>query len=416
MPWRSITAGRGAKRFFLALLLAIAVAPALRADEAESLSIFRRRIAPILAAKNPSSCSECHLSGVDLKNYIGANQEETFAGLRDAGLIDVNNPAKSKILKFIARKPERPSLVSDKVRQQELEAFRAWIAAAVRDPKLAALKTTDAKLGPQVPEEVIRHARRDRVLQSFLDNIWSEAGRCAACHSPDRNQKQVAEHGEHISWIKLGDPQATLAHLLEYELIDLESPAKSLLLAKPTNQVKHGGGVKMTVGDRTYKQFRAFIEDYAASAQGKYRSAAELPQPGREVSAVTDVWFKLTDVPEKYDQMVLQVDLYRWDADAKSWSRERWATGDRQVFGKGKLWQQHLSVTAPRDSARAADIRKAARLLPGKYLIKIYVDQENKLARQYPAELGEQELVAQIEVASDWPEGYGSMTAAQFPQ
>jgi hypothetical protein len=86
------------------------------------------------------------------------------------------------------------------------------------------------------------------------------------------------------------------------------------------------------------------------------------------------------------------------------------------VFGKGKLWQQHLSVTAPRDSARAADIRKAARLLPGKYLIKIYVDQENKLARQYPAELGEQELVAQIEVASDWPEGYGSMIAAQFPR
>src|SRR5688500_1605698 len=97
---------------------------------ADSLNLFRRRITPILAAKNPSSCSECHLAGVDLKNYIGATQEETFAALRDGGLIDTKNPDDSKLLKFIARKPEKPSLVSEEVRNQEYEAFRAWIAAA----------------------------------------------------------------------------------------------------------------------------------------------------------------------------------------------------------------------------------------------------------------------------------------------
>jgi hypothetical protein len=209
---------------------------AARAADDAALAIFQKRIVPILQAQRPSSCSECHLSGVDLKDYIRPTQPETFAALRDGGLIDVKNPAKSKLLQFIDRKPEKPSLVTEKIRTEESAAFRAWIEAAVKDPTLAAAKTTDPAIGPQLPAEVIRHARQDHVLQSFLDNVWAEAGRCAACHSPDRNAKQVQKHGEHISWIKLRDPQATLAHLLENELIDLKEPEKSLLLLKPAQQ------------------------------------------------------------------------------------------------------------------------------------------------------------------------------------
>ena len=395
---------------FLALLLSAVPAPA--ADSA--LDLFRQRITPILQAKDPSSCSECHLSGVDLKDYIGKTQEETFASLRDAGLVDMKKPAESKLLTFIARKPEKTSLVSDKARQQEYEAFKAWIVAAVKDPKLTAAKTGDAKLGPSVPDEVIRHARKDQVLASFLDNVWSEVGRCAACHSPDRNQKQVKEHGAKVSWIKLRDPQGTLDNLLTTGIIDAESPEQSLLLLKPTNQVKHGGGVKLVVGDRTYKQFRAFIEDYAASSAGIYRGAKDLPKQRSDASNVTDIWFKLEGVPAKYDQQLLQVDLHRWDEKTKNWSQDRWATGDRQVFGKGQLWQQHLSVTAPRDSTRAKENVDKPALPPGKYLAKIYIDQTGKLQKDYQSELGPSEFVGQVEIDSRWPAGYGAMTIARY--
>ncbi len=394
-----------------AFLLSTTPAPA--ADSA--LDLFRQRITPIMQAKNPSSCSECHLSGVDLKDYIGKTQEETFASLRDAGLVDVKKPAESKLLAFIARKPEKTSLLSDKVRQQEYEAFKAWIVAAAKDPKLAAAKTGDAKLGPSVDEEVIRHARKDQVLASFLDNVWSEVGRCAACHSPDRNQEQVKKHGAKVNWIKLRDPQGTLDNLLTTGIIDADAPEQSLLLMKPTNQVKHGGGVKLVVGDRTYKQFRAFIEDYAASSAGKYKTAKDLPKERAETSNVTDIWFKLEGVPEKYDQKLLQVDLHRWDETTKSWSKDRWATGDRQVFGKGQLWQQHLSVTAPRDSSRAKEISDKPTLPAGKYLSKIYIDQAGKLQKDYQAELGSSEFVGQVEIDTRWPAGYGSMTIARYP-
>ena len=382
-----------------------------RATNGTALAVFEKRILPIFQAAKPSSCTECHLSGVELADYIQPSQEKTFASLVSVGLIDVEKPDDSKILRFISRRPEEPNLITDEVRSQEFAAFQSWIRAAVRDPDLLAAKSSES-IGPQIPDDVIRHARTDRVLASFIENVWTEVGRCAACHSPDQNQKQVKEHGEQVSWITLNDPQATLNHMVDAGIINSDEPLESMLLTKPTMQVEHGGGQKMVVGDRTYKQFRRFIDDYASVVNAKYTTAGALPEESDEVSLVTDIWFKLTDVPAKYDKMLLQADLYRWSGDG--WSEYRIASSDRLVFGKGKLWQHSLSFTAPRGSDWA-DEMKSKRLPAGKYLVKLYIDQTGKLQKDFRAELGEDELVGQVEVESQWPAGYGRMTVVEFP-
>ncbi len=403
----------------LVRFLAVAVSMGLMCEalaESKSLDVFTRRILPIMNSAKPSSCAECHLSGVDLKDYIRADQAETFAALVKGGMIDTKQPQKSKLLEFISRTPAKPSIVSADVRKEELAAFTAWIEEAVRDPELLKAKAGSESLGPKLPVEVVRHARHDRVLASFIDNVWVEATRCAACHSPQFNKEQVKKHGEQVSWMTPDDPAATLKHLVEAGLIDTEEPTKSLLLQKPTMQVKHGGGIKMVVGDRSYKQFRKFLEDYAAMSAGKYQTAKELPKADDEVSRIGEAWFKLTDVPESFDKQLLQIDLYRQDTRSKSgWSKDRWATSDRQVFGKGKLWQHSLSITAPRDSARAKELLAKPTLPPGKYLVRIYVDRASRLEQDWQSELGERDFVGQIEVDSRWPVGYGSMTTAKFP-
>lgn len=376
------------------------------------MAIFEKRIQPILQADKPSSCAECHLSGVDLKDFIRPTQQATFASLVAGGMIDVQQPEESKLLKFIERQPEKPSLVSEKVRREEAAAFRAWIAAAVKDSKLLAAAKRGGENPLKVPPEVIRHARKDRVLTSFMENVWVEAGRCAACHSSDRNQEQVKKHGQKVNWMKPGDPQATLDYLLEAGLIDVEEPESSLILLKPLEKVKHGGGQKMVTGDRSYKQFRRFLDDYAASAKGEYKAVSDLPEPDSEVGVMTEIWFKLTEVPAKYDRQLLQVDLYRWVG--KGWSKHRVATSDRAVFGKGQLWQHSLALVAPRGSVWAKAI-KQEKLPPGKYLARIYVDQTGKLAKDDTAALDKTDLVAEIELTSQWPVGYGQMTAAEFP-
>ena len=183
---------------------------ALGADAtADAQTVFERRILPIFKSPNPSSCTECHLAGVDLKNYILPSHEKTFLSLRDQGLIDVENPADSKILRLIAMgggTNQGAALISAKVREAELAAFADWIQASARDPKLR----TAAKLPvvevakPSRPVEVIRHARTDRLLASFEENIWSHRFRCSGCHSTkgSENAKLVEKHGEQVSWMK----------------------------------------------------------------------------------------------------------------------------------------------------------------------------------------------------------------------
>jgi hypothetical protein len=103
----------------------------METDDVSSAAVFERRILPIFQSQRPSSCVECHLSGVDLKDYLRPTQAETFAALLAAGMIDTDRPDDSKILRFIDRRPEDGNLVIERVRQQELEAFRDWMC--VRD-------------------------------------------------------------------------------------------------------------------------------------------------------------------------------------------------------------------------------------------------------------------------------------------
>ena len=54
---------------------------ACRADT--PAEVFEKRISPIFKSPNPSSCVQCHLAGVDLKDYILPDAEQTFRSLRD---------------------------------------------------------------------------------------------------------------------------------------------------------------------------------------------------------------------------------------------------------------------------------------------------------------------------------------------
>src|SRR5688572_27628360 len=77
----------------------------LAADDAiarsEALALFEQRLMPIFRSPQPSSCIQCHLASVDLKNYILPSPEKSFVSLRVQGLIDRNSPEQSKMLTLI---------------------------------------------------------------------------------------------------------------------------------------------------------------------------------------------------------------------------------------------------------------------------------------------------------------------------
>jgi hypothetical protein len=387
-----------------------------RADE--PAKVFEERIAPIFKSPDPSSCARCHLAAVDLKDYILPSAKDSFLALRDQGLIDLDKPENSKILRLINRgadDPKAAGLVSAKQQKAEYEAFAAWIKACAADPALRnAPRPEKAPALAVKPAEVVRHSRKDRVLESFESNVWSMRFRCMNCHTEGtpQNDKLVKEHGPRVAWFKKGGPEATMDYLLASKLIDTEHPEKSLLLLKPLNELKHGGGVKFVVGDQGYKAFRSWIEDVATMRAGKYVRPADLP--AKETSTKqfgTDIWLKLDKTPEAWADKLLQVDVYAWDAKAGAWEKEPVATSDRTVWGGGKLWQHTLTLLAAPGSDRAKAWAGGKAALPaGKYLVKVYVDSADKARKDWKATPGLNEYVGQAEFQSRWPEGYTAMT------
>jgi hypothetical protein len=395
-----------------AVLAAAALLPRARADD--PAKVFEQRLLPIFKSPNPSSCVQCLLAAVDLKDYILPSSRDTFLALRDQGLIDLERPDDSRILKLIGRGKDDPGakLIPAGTRDAEYAAFSAWIKACADDPQLRAAKAKAPALAVK-PVEVVRHARADRVAESFASNVWSMRFRCMNCHTEGTPQcdKLVKEHGDRVAWFKKGGPEATMAYLLRSNLIDTANPENSLLLRKPLGAVKHGGGIKFVKGDQGYRAFRGWIEDAGAIRTGKYAKKDDLPPDAGPRQFGSEAWLKIANTPPEWGDKLLQADVYSWDAKAGKWEGSPVATSDRVVWGKGKLWQHTLTLLAAPGSERAKAWAAGKAALPaGKYLVKVYVDQAGRAAADWRATLGPAEYVGAVEVQSRWPEGYQAMT------
>lgn len=444
----------------VAILVFAAAVSATLAEENPASSpspseLFDQRILPIFRSPQPSSCVQCHLAAVDLKNYILPSQEKTFVSLRDQGLIDLDQPEESKILTLIRMGEQDVDdgarLIHAKMRQAEYEAFAAWIRASCSDPKMRALPVlSDAeRAGPKRPDEVIRHARRSRVVDSFARNVWSQRMRCFPCHTPHEIDPENPKHqaavktmqkfaqelpAETVERLRIfkETPQATLQYLIERSrqtgagqlpLINLEQPARSLIVLKPTSKlpekredgtfaepssvepVSHLGGLKMHPDDPSYKSFVAWIQDYARVVGDGYASVADLP---------ADNWYaskqvlKLTQAPDAWAEGTpVQLVLHSWNEPDAKWSTEPVAFTQGTVTPmrvvNGALFLLSRGTSAPAEALDPENV-----LLPGgRYLVKVYVDTQHRLATDPALLLGNEDLCGEVVLDKPrWREGF----------
>ena len=408
--------------------------------KAAAMQVFEDRIMPIFKSEKPSSCVQCHLSSVDLKDYILPSHTQTFVALRENGLIDVDDPGKSKILKLIRMGTKDPDPKATRIharqRNAEYEAFAAWIEACCSDPELRELQVAKVALaGPKKPLEVVRHTRRSRLVNSFARNIYSQRMRCFPCHTPGeldpnnpKHQQPIRKHAEMVE--KYGDrinifqktPEATLDRLIassrrripgRLPLINVDNPTQSLLVLKPTAKlppkaddgqfekpsskipVSHMGGLKMHVNDQSYKGFVAWIEDYARVTAGTYTDVADLP---------ADNWIptqrilRMTNVPDDWPTLsVVQLFIHR--PDDSGWDPK--PVG----FVQGLVTPRHM-LNGPFVRFREDSPQDTPGLRPGRYLVRVYRDTDGKIAEDPAALLNDGHSSGEVVINAKWRIGF----------
>ena len=403
-------------------LFGLCIVPCVSGEEPTPESVFETRLKPIFDSPNPSSCVQCHLSSVDLKDYILPSSRDTFIALREQGLIDTQRPRESKILHLIAMGDADPDRLSrrihEKNRNAEYEAFSRWIEVCCNDSALmsAELTLSIPKAGPSHPDEVIRHTRKDRVIDSFVRNIWSQRMRCFPCHTPaelDRNnplhKKPIQRHRDFVKQygarmnIFKGTAEETMRSLIgssrkqrdnRLPLINLAEPENSLLILKPTAKVptkdddgkmrapsseipiSHMGGIKMHRGDQSYKAWLHWLTDYAASVSGDYASTDSLPD---------DNWFptehviRIKAIPEAWPNLAtVQVFVHRWDDERDCWEEAPIAFTQSLVTPR-KMVNGSLFVIAKPEQRETLNPAGVS-IDPGRVQLRVYLDRDGRLA------------------------------------
>jgi hypothetical protein len=381
--------------------------------------IYQRRILPLLRSPEASSCSDCHLQGIDLKQFLHSDPQRTFVELRARGWIDVENPEKSKLLEFISKQPEDSSEIQSKVRNAEFDSMKAWLVAAASDPDMLAVPV--AKLDDLgFDRELVQHSRVDQVTERFVVAIWSQLERCANCHSPDRNEKHRDKHGESMSWIVPRSPSKTLEQLLEKKLIDMNAPEKSSLRLKAIGEDSHGGGIKFPEDGKTDAIWLAFLHDLAKTRKAEYRSAIELPEPLKPYGWRSGLHLRIVNVPSEWNGRLLQVTLHRQRADG-SFTEAPSAWAESRVSAERRSWGNSLSLLsvsgeAGQEQPRTTNLIEQTEILAeGVYEARMVSSQMPEMVRQDSEKTPVvMPVVRRFEIKAPWPLGHSSAKEIDF--
>jgi hypothetical protein len=247
--------------------------------------LFAKRIEPLLLEDRPSSCSQCHLAGIDLAAFMRDDPCESLACLKKQKLVNFDHPKQSLILSWIERAEPSSSLVTVEVIDEEYEGFLEWIefGASCSEQVCKDVKcTTPDEAAPcltREPDEAKTEAIAKRPLDCsdlelerlFRDTVYGVRGRCSPCHV-DVSAPKI--EGSPPGWISTDGTcnTASLKTMREVErlgYLNVDEPDQSLLLLKPLAEdeggVEHGGGDKFHgTDDPGWINLNTFVERYAA--------------------------------------------------------------------------------------------------------------------------------------------------------
>jgi hypothetical protein len=258
----------------------------------DALDLYQARIAPLLTAEQPSTCNQCHLSGIDLGIYTQADPCATMACMVEQGIVDLDDPEASLVLTWIVRAEDQgdgpnSDLITQDVIDAEHDAMLQWIeynagcGADVCAPVENPCGGTTAAKCERPPSGIMEPPREfddpgdcsEHTLEAaFSELVYPWRGRCTPCHTdawdgpPEDAPRWMNEDGCELGSL------LTMRRVVDTGLVDAANPSASLLLLKPLavadGGVEHGGHDKFAdTTDPAYIDFLRWIERWAACQQ-----------------------------------------------------------------------------------------------------------------------------------------------------
>ncbi len=251
---------------------------------------YDRYIEPLLTDAHPSSCNECHLSGVDLGMFIQDEPCGSMACLVEMGWVDLEDPETSQVLDFILQGEPNSSLITAEVVLREYDGFLEWIlwSAECQDTVCGVLEDPCGLStgGSELPEGVatpLGDCDEDTLVQSFKEKVFDWHGRCKSCHVVGGVSREEWPGTTFFEWTddETQSARNTMYNLIGLGTINAEDPANSTLITKPLAEglevttaagtslgIAHGGGDKFYLdtngefNDPTYDDYLEWILEY----------------------------------------------------------------------------------------------------------------------------------------------------------
>jgi hypothetical protein len=265
-------------------------APVCSPDAA--VDLYQRKIEPVLKDDHPTSCNQCHLSGIDLSLFVRDTPCQTMACLKQLALVDFERPEQSKVLTWIKRAKPESTLITADVIDKEYQGFLEWIRYSASCGQ-SLCESFDDPCGEERPDAAQKcdllgttpgfsdpgDCGELTLEQLFAQDIFAWRERCFPCHFTSDHFVAAPKWIDDVEPVNqdpaLACPTGSLEsmrNVLARGFVDLELPSQSLLLLKPLSTegggVVHGGGAKFDgPSDPSYQSFLAWITRYAACTE-----------------------------------------------------------------------------------------------------------------------------------------------------
>ena len=297
------------------------------------LALYKKRIEPLVNGTKPSSCNQCHLSGVDLSMYVKGTPCKTMGCLQSGGMVDLSVPEDSEILKQIKMADPASPLITQDVIDQEHDGFLEWIQFASECFATVCGAQESPCSGSVVvdtPPDVLTPlggCEEPELLESFDQLVFEWRDRCHGCHSNCKPEYAPCWYQEDFD---KNDPLAlkeaamqTMYNLIGIGAVNVDAPSESLMILKPLKEslggVKHGGGEKFfDESDDAWQDFELWTGHYSACFNGTEqqnpRVKVVLPPNKKKFYEGTVITWK-AEVTDLQDGLIVEPASITWTSN-----------------------------------------------------------------------------------------------------